>query len=340
MPETGNYDSQTEAAVRSFQAERGLTADGIAGPRTTRAMVDAVNHWPPPPEPGAPVVIRSPDVKVVRYLQVQVLPCIADLVGNGYSGVTATTACEALAASNNPTPADAVDDAAWGELARSKEYRGLIHLPAHEITCRDGQVDHVDSPQGFTVSPGWTPTSLPIIGRAYEKAEWYEGPGHRIGGLATAPRVDDIGGGHDFHPPAPTVTRAPDGASVLISVRAASRVGAPIRIIQYQLLRHDAPFIWAALHVRLGCDGTRLATVTYSDIPSVRVYLDGSLSHSGEQSGRLAGFIADGGFILNLQGHGNLDPVCRTAVLLGPPPEIPTRDHCRRGIDDGLLGGS
>lgn len=37
----GRFGSQTEAAVRAFQRDRGLSADGIVGPETWRALVEA-----------------------------------------------------------------------------------------------------------------------------------------------------------------------------------------------------------------------------------------------------------------------------------------------------------
>ena len=61
-PLDGIYGPQTEAAVRAFQSDHGLTVDGIVGPQTYRALGIALPPQPPPggnlpgrPEPGTQV---------------------------------------------------------------------------------------------------------------------------------------------------------------------------------------------------------------------------------------------------------------------------------------------
>jgi Putative peptidoglycan binding domain/Penicillin-insensitive murein endopeptidase len=48
----GRMGARTRSVVRNFQAQRGLTADGVAGPRTEAALVAL--GAPPPPSTGAP----------------------------------------------------------------------------------------------------------------------------------------------------------------------------------------------------------------------------------------------------------------------------------------------
>lgn len=42
----GKYGAKTEAAIKSFQRSRGLSADGICGPRTWEALINAVGSAP------------------------------------------------------------------------------------------------------------------------------------------------------------------------------------------------------------------------------------------------------------------------------------------------------
>jgi general secretion pathway protein A len=47
-PATGEYDGATVGAVRAFQTDRGLTADGEVGPRTKMALYRALADYPSP----------------------------------------------------------------------------------------------------------------------------------------------------------------------------------------------------------------------------------------------------------------------------------------------------
>lgn len=59
----GQFGSQTETAVRAFQAKKGLTIDGIAGPQTWNALMAATNiptQTGVTPSGTVPVVIPQP----------------------------------------------------------------------------------------------------------------------------------------------------------------------------------------------------------------------------------------------------------------------------------------
>lgn len=67
-PDTGNaYDPSFRSAVKSFQVDQGLTADGLIGPNTRSALVAAVAPLkfgpPPPPSPTpGPIVPIPPNI--------------------------------------------------------------------------------------------------------------------------------------------------------------------------------------------------------------------------------------------------------------------------------------
>lgn len=61
VPVSGYFDAHTERAVRRFQEARGLSADGIAGPRTFAAFVDRAPKRTPAVVTG---VTRTPSARV------------------------------------------------------------------------------------------------------------------------------------------------------------------------------------------------------------------------------------------------------------------------------------
>lgn len=65
----GDYGSETESAVKAFQAKYNITIDGIYGSQTHTAMMAAIADRTPDPEPevpaAEPVVEPTPTVKVL-----------------------------------------------------------------------------------------------------------------------------------------------------------------------------------------------------------------------------------------------------------------------------------
>ena len=53
----GDYGPVTEAVVKTFQAAKGLEADGIVGPATAKELEKYLTSAPPPPIPAAPTGI-------------------------------------------------------------------------------------------------------------------------------------------------------------------------------------------------------------------------------------------------------------------------------------------
>jgi hypothetical protein len=272
-------------------------------------------------DPPSTEVIGA-DLKAIQsLLPVNAIHCLAELKRLGVATDKAAASCAFLNASSNPWPPDRLEGTGWSEFVASKEFRGFAHLDRYRLTCREGRVDRV-TPLGVSgTSPGWT-EDIPGV---FVKGERYD----EYWGL--------------FKREEPIITVAPDGRSVSMALRTAQRLANPTRTAQYPVLRHDAPFIWIALHQRLGCDGSKQATVTYSDMPSLSAFVDGRAKVRDEQTSELARFIQSGGVLLNLNGRGNLDWVCGARSLNVPgysPVRIPSRllrADCRNGIDTGFL---
>ncbi|WP_412735983.1 fibronectin type III domain-containing protein [Krasilnikovia sp. MM14-A1259] len=132
---------------------------------------------------------------------------------------------------------------------------------------------------------------------------------------------------------------------MVISVRTAARIAYADRVAQYAVLGYDAPFIWFALHEKLSCDGTKRATVTYSDFPGITVYANNNQVVRDEQSVELRRFISNGGQLPTAltPGVGRFDPICRTYAVNAPGytvPTIPSRPlsaDCKEGKETGWL---
>ncbi len=63
----GIFGAYAERAVREFQANTGLTADGIAGPDTVRALVNLRHVWADKP-PAAPDALKKAPARAVEAL--------------------------------------------------------------------------------------------------------------------------------------------------------------------------------------------------------------------------------------------------------------------------------
>lgn len=80
---TGYYGTQTEAAVRKFQKMKGLTVDGIAGPKTLKALGISVGKAPEATEANINLLARivSAEARGETYLgQVGVAACVLNRV--------------------------------------------------------------------------------------------------------------------------------------------------------------------------------------------------------------------------------------------------------------------
>jgi hypothetical protein len=280
-----------------------------------------------PPANSGTSVVRTPDLKVVRFLQVPPGDCLAQVGTLSGDPSTAAAACGFLVGSSNPTPPPDLSGKAWQSFVASKEFRGFIHLPSMSVTCTDGQISSIDLNGPVGVSPGWTPYTPQVrFARVLkEKAEWYDG----MSGI--------------LHPSDVDVRYSAGRSAAVVSLREASRITTKARVLQYPLLGYDAPFIWAALHVTVSCHGEPVASVSYSTIPRVAVYADGVLQSTTDQSRDLISFIRSGGTSFHAPRTGNLDPYCQQASVLplsgipGLPPLVGTPASCTRAIESGTM---
>ena len=96
---TGNYGALTLAAVKKFQRQNGLAADGIAGPKTLQALLDRVNERrgvkaQPAEEPARPARVIRKGAQGDDVLQLQ-----KDLQALGFYRGSLTGSCGSQTAS-------------------------------------------------------------------------------------------------------------------------------------------------------------------------------------------------------------------------------------------------
>ncbi|MFI5911125.1 NBR1-Ig-like domain-containing protein [Dactylosporangium sp. NPDC051541] len=284
--------------------------------------------------------VTSSDLKVVRTLRsVDLTTCINQIMGlSPVPGRTlaqrqaaATASCAALNSSSNEFPPSSFNgEGGWQRFVGTKEYRGYATLPRYDLKCLDGAVATIATAGSATNSPGYTKDAVPGVATAYAAAE--------------SP-TSDIAWSGLFATAQPVYIEASDHKSVVVSVRTAARIAYVDRIGQYGALGYDAPFIWFALHEKLSCDGTKRATVTYSDFPGITVYANNNQVDRDQQSVELGRFISNGGRLPTAltPGIGRFDPICRTYAVNASGytvPAIPSRPlkaDCTVGKETGWL---
>nr|WP_281376338.1 peptidoglycan-binding domain-containing protein [Actinomycetospora corticicola] len=222
----GVFGPNTRKAVLDYQGQHRLPADGNVGAETADLLA-SLPEGPPLPRPAATGdrVVTSPDVKLVRFLQIGTRDCIRELLPVVLlpQASNVPLACGLLDASSNPYPPASLEGSAWKKFVDSEEFRGFSHIPPMQLTCHDGRVGAVDRQPGdtpFGVSQGWT--FMTRHGkRIAEHAEWY----------GEDPR---------FHPEREDVQTLSDGSGVVISARQASRIAAVARSAQFDMIGYAA----------------------------------------------------------------------------------------------------
>lgn len=309
-----------------------VSGTGIPAPAgTPSASTPAPSSPTPNPATPANTHVQTPEVKLVRFLQVPINDC-ESAVGSLFPTGTGSqqpdllspwktqAACGFLVGATNPTPPASLRGDQWRRFVASKEFRGFIDVAPYNLYCTNGKVSNVipENLRGGT-SPGWTPVLLPVPHRAfrkvYEKGEYLNDPLYK--GQSEEVRY----------------TPQQDGA--VVSVRVAARIAELARHGQYRILGVDAPFIWNVVHIKLGCNGTYQIVTSWSTIPRLAVYLDGRQVMTTQQ-GDLADFIGSGGSTFHGAGKGNLAPDCEavTVAALGTVRNpVPSALDCRTARD-------
>jgi peptidoglycan/xylan/chitin deacetylase (PgdA/CDA1 family) len=114
-PIDGNFGSFTEAAVKSFQKSKNLTADGIVGPRTWSALDDALEALPPVEHP---VLRKGSSGESVVYLQQRLRKLGFDSGPiDGIFGSRTEGAVKLFQASNNLKADGIVGTKTWAALS-------------------------------------------------------------------------------------------------------------------------------------------------------------------------------------------------------------------------------
>ncbi|MGH3696572.1 MAG: hypothetical protein ACRDRX_21725 [Pseudonocardiaceae bacterium] len=230
----------------------------------------------------------------MRYIHdFSVTKCIGELLTDRI--LHGPVICGAIQRTHNPEPGPdvAATPGSWDAFWTGKEYRGVVDLPPHEITCDSGgkvigTARELGEPH---ISAGWTPARLP------GKTIYFAGEKYH----------DDGGSWYNVDP---QIQPAADGKSVHLIYKVAARAGTSENAGTGSLTGgRSLPFIWTVVQTDLRCDGSSPTTVTYSQIPSTVIYKNGREVVSLRQSDDWGRFIKSGGHA-PLNGSGKLYDAC------------------------------
>ena len=295
------FGAATKKAVIAFQQSHGIPADGIVGLQTKAALdVASGNAVPTPtlkgsaPSSARPATTASTDVKIVRYIHSFSIPgCVTSFVARGILGGVKT--CSIIDATSNPTPSAgiAATDASWTAFQDSQEYRSIVHLPPYQMTC-NAAGDLVSPPQPLSapgISAGFTPVRL-LVHTFHVAGEKYQGQG---------------GIWYNVNPEVDIVTPS----TARITYRVAARAGTAENIGNPTVSGYSLPFIWTLIQEQLSCGRAPATLVTYSQMPSIMVFKDGTRVLADIQTSDLGGFVKSGGIGNPVPGRGSLYVPCR-----------------------------
>ncbi len=117
----GDFGSGTEAAVRGFQRDSGLSVDGVVGPNTWAQLGIETGGDDDDNEEGYEQVARGSQGEAVSFLQ-EVLNVVGyDLAVDGIFGRDTEAAVRAFQAEHGLTADGIVGDNTWGALEEYME---------------------------------------------------------------------------------------------------------------------------------------------------------------------------------------------------------------------------
>ncbi|CAG8765441.1 52_t:CDS:2, partial [Cetraspora pellucida] len=247
---------------------------------------------------GNGIIFQTPDVLTVSYIKDQPnfsMYCDKQLKDIGISLVSRTTACKVLkdSANNDPPTSFSNMNSIGGDFdkwARSKEYRGYIHIPSFNVKC-DASGNLVtanprDPDYRNKENPTKSPDQVDDAERnpyGYTKIPWYA--------RSKCP--------NEYEP-----------ADVYTEDLTTSRLSNCSRYAQQELTGTDAPFIFTNINMKVCCNRQVSITIDRSVFPQTRLYIDGKMVGEQEQTD-LGQFISSGGrqpdpSKLSKVGHGKI----------------------------------
>ncbi|CAG8730575.1 11930_t:CDS:2, partial [Racocetra fulgida] len=241
---------------------------------------------------GNAVTFQTPDVLTISYIKndpnfykycKQQLKNLVGIRDEGISNVS----CQALGYSANDDPPRSFSNTKdnggdFDKWARSKEYRGYIHIPSY-ISSDPKDPDYSDQ-HNPTQNPekvvnternpyGYTKEYAPYIYLDYSSADIYTN--------------DSTFNGIRW-------SKIKDNTCLSIFDARASRLSTTARYTQYFLLKYDAPFIYAKVYMTVCCNRQVSVTVHRTVFPQTSLYINGKKVSEQAQT-ELGKFILSGG---------------------------------------------